>query len=75
MAEVMAFALTAEETVTQVLFFRLRKGDTTLRRSNAKLSVDTAALLAIKPNLAGKVLNFRQALIAEADLGPVPEED
>ncbi|MET0374730.1 MAG: hypothetical protein ABW128_10795 [Rhizorhabdus sp.] len=75
MAEIMAFALTAEQTVTQVLFFRLRKGDTTLRRSNARLSVDTAALTALRPNLAAKVLNFRQSLIAEADLGPVPADD
>lgn len=73
MAEIMAFALTAKETVTQILFFRLREGDTSLRRSNASLSVDIAALTALKPNLAAKVLAFRQSLIAEADLGPAPD--
>lgn len=71
-AEIMAFALDAKEVVTQVLFFRLKKGSTTLRRSLATLSVDTAALAAIRPNLAAKVLAYRTALIAAADLGPIP---
>lgn len=73
-AEIMAFALDAKETVTQVLFFRLKKGDTHLRRSLATLSIDTEALAELRPNLAGKVKAFRTALIAEADLGPFPQE-
>lgn len=72
LADIMAFALTADETVTQVLFFKLHKGSTTLRRSLASLSVDTAALAALRPNLAARMRSFRTALIAEADLGPVP---
>lgn len=71
-AEIMAFALNADNTLTQVLFFRLTKQRTHLRRSTATLSADTEALAAIKPNLAAKVMAFRNALIAEADLGPVP---
>lgn len=73
-AEIMAFALTASEKVTQVLFFRLNKGKTNLRRSLASLSIDTEALGQLRPNLAAKVKAFRTSLIAEADLGPVPAE-
>ena len=72
LAEIMAFALNADEAVTQVLFFKLHKGSTTLRRSLASLSVDTAALSEIRPNLASRMKVFRTALIAVADLGPVP---
>ena len=71
-AEVMAFALDAKENITQVLFFKLTKGETTLRRSLGTLSIDTQALHDIRPNLAAKVKAYRTALIAEADLGPVP---
>lgn len=73
-AEIMAFALTADEVVTQVLFFRLKKGTTLLRRSLGTLSIDTAALSEISVNLAAKVKAFRTSLIAEADLGPAPGE-
>ena len=72
MAEVMAFALDADEVVTQVLFFKLHKGGTQLRRSFGSLSIDTQALADIRPNLAAKVEAFRTALIADADLGPAP---
>lgn len=75
MAEVMAFALKADQVVTQVLFFRLHRGSTELRRSFGSLSIDTAALAGIRPNLAAKVQAFRTALIAEADLGPVPGDN
>ena len=72
LAEIMAFAVNAREVVTQVLFVKLHKGQTELRRSFGTLSIDTAALDGIRPNLAAKVKAFRLALIAEADLGPVP---
>ncbi|WP_174298001.1 hypothetical protein [Sphingomonas bacterium] len=72
MAEVMAFALVADEVITQVLFFKLHKGSTELRRSFGSLSVDAQALAGIRPNLAAKVGAFRTAFIAEADLGSVP---
>lgn len=72
LAEIMAFALDADEQVTQVLFFKLKKSSTKLRRSNASLSIDTAALRGVKANLAARVQAFRASLIAEADLGPVP---
>lgn len=71
-AEIMAFALDANETLTQVLFFKLTKGKTRLQRSLGTLSIDTQALSDIRPNLAAKVKAFRVALIAEADLGPPP---
>lgn len=75
LAEIMAFALAADEQVTQVLFFKLKKSSTKLRRSNARLSIDAAALKDITPNLAAKVRAFRASLIAEAELGPAPKEN
>lgn len=74
-AEMMAFALNASNEITQVIFFRLEKQRATLRRSLGTLSADTAVLAAIRPNLAAKVTAFRTALIAEADLGDLPQGD
>lgn len=72
-AEIMAIALNADDEVTQVLFFQLKKNTTHLRRSLGTLSVDTEALGHLRPNLAARVSAFRTALIAEADLGPIPD--
>lgn len=71
MAEAMAFGLDADDRLTQVLFFKLHKGRTKLRRSTGSLSIDTEALKALKPQLAGKMMPYRQAFIAGVDLGPV----
>jgi hypothetical protein len=71
-AEIAAFGLKADKVITQVLFFKLSNEHKELRRSLGKLSIDTAALEGIRPQIAAKVMAFRTALIAEADLGPVP---
>ncbi len=70
-AEIMAFALDADDTLTQVLFFRIHKNRTKLRRSAGTFSIDTDALKGVQPLMASKVLAYRTAMIAEADLGPV----
>jgi hypothetical protein len=54
-----------------VLFFKLKKDNTSIRRSLGSLSIDPTILSAIRPNLAAKVTAYRTALIAEADLGPI----
>lgn len=71
LAEMAAFGLVAHEVITQVLFFKLKKDDTSVRRSLGSLSIDPASLTALRPNLAAKVLAYRQSMVAEAELGPV----
>jgi len=70
-AEVMAFALDADNKLTQVLFFRLTKKRTHLRRSLATLSIDTAAITALHPNIAARIKDYRTSFIADAPFGPV----
>lgn len=67
-AEIAAFALNAEVGKTQVLFFKLSKDSSSLSRSLGTLSIDTAALKEIRPNLAAKVRDFRTRMIADATL-------
>lgn len=72
-AEVAAFALNAEVGQTQVLFFKLSKNSSALSRSTGTMSIDTAALMGIKAQLAGKVKAFRTRMIADATLA-LPED-
>lgn len=65
-AEIAAFALNAEVGETQVLFFKLSKDSSSLSRSLGTLSIDTAALNEIRPNLAAKVRDFRTRMVADA---------
>jgi len=70
MAEAMAFALTDTETITQVLFFKLHKNRSSLKRSNGSLSINTDALAVIKAPMARKVAAFLPRYIADMDLTP-----
>jgi hypothetical protein len=54
-AEVMAFALDAEEKITKVLFFDLRKSKSRLRRSLGTMSLNRPALSAVLPAIRAKV--------------------
>jgi hypothetical protein len=71
LAEMAAFGLTANQAITQVLFFRLHKNDASVHRSLGKLSIAEDALHGIRAQLAAKVQAYRVSMIAEADLGPV----
>jgi DNA-dependent RNA polymerase auxiliary subunit epsilon len=69
MAEAMAFSLKADNTLTQVLFFKLKKGQTSLRRSTGSLSVDADAMKALRPKLSARMTAYRQIYIAGVELG------
>lgn len=71
LANIAAFGVQADQTITQILFFKFTSTKTSMRRSLGLLSIDPATLAGIKPNLAGKVLAYRTAMIEQADLGPV----
>lgn len=68
-AEAMAFSLKADREVTQVLFFKLQKGKTSLRRSTGSLSIDANAMKALQPQLAAKMADYRKLYIAGVELG------
>lgn len=65
----MAFSLKADREVTQVLFFKLQKGKTSLRRSTGSLSIDANAMKALQPQLAAKMTDYRKLYIAGVELG------
>jgi len=69
MAEAMAFSLKADNTLTQVLFFKLQKGQTSLRRSTGSLSIDADAMKTLQPKLASRMADYRKIYIAGVELG------
>lgn len=69
MAEAMAFSLKADSTLTQVLFFKLQKDKTSLRRSTGSLSIDAEAMKSLQPQLAGRMKDYRSNYIAGVELG------
>lgn len=71
LAEMAAFGLRADEVITQVLFFKIHRHKTSVRRSLGQLSIAEDALNGIRAQLAGKVQAYRVSMIAEAELGPV----
>lgn len=71
MAEAMAFGLNAKKNVTQVLFFRLKKSESTLRRSTGSLSIDTKAMLKLQPALAERLDALRQRFVADTLLASI----
>lgn len=73
LAEMAAFGLVADQAITQILFLKLKKDRTSVRRSLGSLSIDPAALSALRPNLAGKVMAYRTSMIAEEELGSVDD--
>jgi hypothetical protein len=52
----MAFGLEANSTITQVLFFKLTKNAATLRHCSGKVTIDTAVLDALRPDLRAKLV-------------------
>lgn len=67
-AEAMAFALNAERTVTQILFFKLQRNKQTLRRSLGTISLNREALTKLKPLIRRKVEAKMLDFVASIDL-------
>lgn len=60
----MAFALKAEKTVTQVLFFKVKKTEATLRKHEGKASINMDALKDLRDPIRKKVRDFQLSYIA-----------
>jgi hypothetical protein len=72
MVEALAFALNADSNITQILFFKLHKAHTKLRRSLGKLSINSDALRGIAPTIKAKITAYRAAYMASIPLPPLP---
>lgn len=68
LAEVMAFALEAEDKITQVLFFKLRQGKSRMRRSLGSMSLNRPAMTALLPALRAKVAGHLTNNLAQLEI-------
>jgi hypothetical protein len=59
----MAFVLTADSTITQVLFFKGKKNKATFKHSSGKVTIDTAVLDGVSGALKQKLTNIAQDFI------------
>lgn len=70
--EVMAFALAADKTITQILFFKLHGDRTSLRSRRGTLALDEVTMHSIAPLLRARVTAYRAAFIGAIPLPPLP---
>lgn len=68
LAEVMAFALNAEEKITKILFFDLTKAKSKLRRKQGTMSLNRTQLGAVLPAIRNKVSAHIAANVAAIDV-------
>ena len=61
--QLMAFELDASSALTQVLFFKLRTMDVTLRHASGGVVIDDSRLLAIAPRVGERVAAYQSAFI------------
>jgi hypothetical protein len=64
----LAFALEARSTLTQVLFFKFRKESVTLRHNEGRVTIDVEVLVAIRNDLSKKLVAFASDFIRATDL-------
>jgi hypothetical protein len=68
LADAMCFAIEAEKTITQILFFKLSKKKARLRRSLGTVSIGQDALQQLRPLLKQKVKDYRTSFLADLPL-------
>ena len=64
MVTMMAFAIRAEKTVTQVLFFKVKNTEATLRKNDGKASINMDALRDLREPIRKKVRDFQGSYVA-----------
>ena len=62
-----AFGISADKQVTQVLFFKIKKSRATLRSNSTELSIARDALLDLAPDIRRRVRAFQKAFVAELE--------
>lgn len=63
LVSLMAFSLSAKAKVTQVLFFKFKKNDVTLRHASGKVTINTDVLTSIREPLRKKLIDFTQEFV------------
>lgn len=71
LVEAMAFALSADRAITQILFFKLHKDRTSLRTSHGTLSINSEAMAAVAPAIKAKIAAYRATYIGAIPLPPI----
>ncbi|MEO5882869.1 MAG: hypothetical protein ABIQ06_10685 [Caldimonas sp.] len=66
--KLLALALDAKRTITQVLFFKVSKHDATLKKAEGQLGITAARLDGIRAAVAGKVQPFLLDSISKIDI-------
>lgn len=61
--KLMAFVLEASTSVTQVVFFRVRLSDATLRNLSTTIAIDAAMLAALQPEVQTRVAAYQKVYI------------
>jgi hypothetical protein len=61
----MAFALEAQATLTQVLFFKSKKSEASLRHASGKVSMNTPVLDAVSPTIKQKLVDHAAAFVKQ----------
>lgn len=72
MVSMLAFGIKANKAVTQVLFFKIKKHKATLRHNSAKLSIDSASLVDLAPDIREKVRAFQRGYVASLEIAAAP---
>jgi len=65
---VLAFGLTATANVTQVLFFKFKKNESTLQHNSSKLTINDTVLAAVRDDIALKITKFSKDFVAGLDI-------
>ncbi|MET0165690.1 MAG: hypothetical protein ABW318_11915, partial [Vicinamibacterales bacterium] len=65
---VFAFGLTATANVTQVLFFKFKKNESTLQHNSSKLTINDTMLAAVRDDIALKITKFSKDFVAGLDI-------
>lgn len=68
MVALMAFDLRAKTALTQVLFFRHRKSQATLRHASSRVTINAAVLASIRPVIAEKIAAYTADYIRALDI-------
>jgi hypothetical protein len=72
LVEIGAFALRADEKLTQILFFKMTKNKTKMHRRLAQFSLNEAALARLRPQIAQRVAAFQSSFVGSLPLPPLP---
>lgn len=64
----MAFGLRAESTITQILFFKIRKSHTTLKHCSGKVTINTDVLAGVRDSIKAKLVGRTAGYIDALDI-------